>query len=64
MDFAAHGSTVRGHDCGSGFMPAPVGGEVGRAVEDLVALGTAVLDVDDVRAAVLGQEERSNSYRS
>ena len=30
-----------------GFVPTPVGGEVGRAVEDLLTLGTLVLNVNN-----------------
>ena len=41
----------------AGFVPAAVGGQIGGAVEDLVAFGAAVLDVNDARAAVLGQSE-------
>lgn len=38
-------------------MPAAVGGEVGRAAEHLIALGTPVLDPDDAGALVLGEGE-------
>lgn len=34
-----------------------MGGEVGRADKRLAALGTAIFNVDDARAAVLGQLE-------
>lgn len=38
-------------------MPAAMGGEVRGAAENLVALGTAVLDAHDAGAAVLSQRE-------
>ena len=39
-------------------MPAAVRGEVGRAAEHLITLGTPVLDPDDAGALVLSQGER------
>lgn len=38
-------------------MPSPVGGQVGGAVEDLVALRASELDVDYPRTSVRGQAE-------
>lgn len=40
------------------LVPTPMGGEVGRAGEHLIALGTAVLFVHDTWTAVLRQLER------
>lgn len=39
------------------LMPPAVRGQIGRAVEHLIALGAAVLDVNDSRAPVLRQPE-------